>query len=236
MRIADGVLEFAGRADDQVKVRGYRVEPDEVSAVLLRFEGVLACTVRAVRTEERGTELAAYVVPAGAQVTAAAVLDHARAALPEYAVPRYVELIARLPLTRSGKVDVRALRAPRPIRPRPGPASGLSPTERRVLAVWSSVLGEPVTSPTVSFFGAGGSSLLALTLYLRLKETFTEPFLMNDLFRFPTARGFAAFLARGSAPTPQGAAVDAPGRDLNRIATAAARRRLARGRETSTGE
>ncbi|MFC9327332.1 amino acid adenylation domain-containing protein [Kitasatospora sp. NPDC057015] len=236
VRIADGDLLFAGRADDQVKVRGYRVEPDEVAAVLLRHPGVRACTVRAVHTEGAGTELAAYVVPAGAWVTAATVREHARAALPEYAVPHFVELLDRIPLTRNGKVDARALRAPRPIRPRPGPPTALTPAERQVLAVWGTVLGRPVASPTVSFFEAGGSSLLALTLYLKLKGAFREPFVMHDLFRFPTARGFAAFLTGGSTETRPQAPTGTPGRDVNRIATAAARRRLARGREKNTGE
>ncbi|MEU1124608.1 phosphopantetheine-binding protein, partial [Streptomyces sp. NPDC005899] len=123
-----------------------------------------------------------------------------------------------------------------PVRPRPGPPTALTPDERRVLAVWATVLGRPVESPTVSFFEAGGNSLLALTLYLKLKGAFHQPFVMNDLFRFPTARGFAAFLTGGSTearpPAPRGAL----GRDANRIATAAARRRLARGREKNTGE
>ncbi|MGW6741382.1 amino acid adenylation domain-containing protein [Streptomyces sp. NPDC055025] len=236
VRVVDGELAFAGRLDDQVKVRGYRVEPDEVAAVLLRHGGVRACTVQAVHTQGAGTELAAYVVPAGAWVTAATVREHARVELPEYAVPRYVELLDRIPRTPSGKVDARALRAPRPIRPRPGPPTALTPSERRVLAVWGTVLGRPVASPTISFFEAGGSSLLALTLYLKLRAAFEQPFVMHDLFRFPTARGFAAFLTGGSTEARQEAPSGTPGRDVNRIATAAARRRLARGREKNTGE
>ncbi|MFF3751426.1 amino acid adenylation domain-containing protein [Streptomyces sp. NPDC002018] len=236
VRVADGELAFAGRLDDQVKVRGHRVEPDEVAAVLLRHGGVRACSVQAVHTQGAGTELAAYVVPAGAWVTAATVQEHARTELPEYAVPRYVELLDRIPQTPSGKVDARALRAPRPIRPRPGPPTALTPSERRVLAVWATVLGRPVASPTLSFFEAGGSSLLALTLYLKLRATFEQPFVMHDLFRFPTARGFAAFLTGGSTEARQEAPSGTPGRDVNRIATAAARRRLARGREKNTGE
>ncbi|NEE54976.1 hypothetical protein G3M55_61645, partial [Streptomyces sp. SID8455] len=166
-----------------------RVEPDGVAAVLLRHEGIRACVVRAVHTEGRSTELAAYVVPAGTWVTAATVQEHARTALPEYAVPRYVELLDRIPRTRNGKVDAQALRAPRPVRPRPGPPTAVTPAERRVLTVWGAVLGQPVASPTVSFFEAGGTSLLALTLYLKLREAFEQPFVMHDLFRFPTARG-----------------------------------------------
>ncbi|MET8059987.1 amino acid adenylation domain-containing protein [Streptomyces microflavus] len=236
VRVIGGELEYAGRTDDQVKVRGYRVEPDGVAAVLLRHEGIRACVVRAVHTEGRSTELAAYVVPAGTRVTAATVQEHARTALPEYAVPRYVELLDRIPRTRNGKVDAQALRAPRPVRPRPGPPTAVTPAERRVLTVWGAVLGRPVASPTVSFFEAGGTSLLALTLYLKLREAFEQPFVMHDLFRFPSARGFAAFLTGGRTESRQKATTRASGRDADRIATAAARRRLARNPERTTGE
>ncbi|WP_410631015.1 amino acid adenylation domain-containing protein [Amycolatopsis sp. cmx-4-83] len=229
VRVTGRGLEFAGRADRQVKVRGFRVEPDEVAAVLLRHSDVDGCAVRAVDDRDAGTELAAYVVPRTAALTTSAVRDHLAGLLPGYAVPRYVELLDRLPLTASGKLDVRALRPPRTLRPRPAEAHGATPAERRVLTVWADVLGHHVSSPTLSFFEAGGTSLLALPLYLKLRDEFGAAFPLHDLFRYPTARGIARFLTTRSASTSRHG--HGTSDRLDRIALVADRTRTARKRE-----
>jgi amino acid adenylation domain-containing protein len=225
VRVGHGVLEFAGRTDEQVKIRGYRVEPGEVAAVLSRHPGVRDCLVRAVESGRHGSVLAAYVVPTDARTTADQLVLHARATLPDYMLPQHIELLERFPTTPSGKVDVRALRPPRRPRPRPGTLTSATATERRVLAAWSHVLGYRVSSPNVSFFDAGGNSLLLLSLYLNLRQSFDQEFLMHDLFRFPTARSFAGFLDTDHSASSRR---EDPRLDAVSLSAEANRRRLAR--------
>ncbi|MEU3199949.1 amino acid adenylation domain-containing protein [Streptomyces sp. NPDC006996] len=240
VRLGPDGLEFVGRDDDQIKIRGYRVEPAEVAAAILRHPGVSDCVVRVVTTAPEGPRaLAAYVVGREATLTVPQVLKHAEGVLPEYAVPQFVEILERLPLTASGKTDVRALRPPRVVRARPSRAEPVSVREREVLEEWQLVIGAPVLSPTVTFFEAGGTSLLLLSLYLRLRSRFKRDFAMHELFRSPTVREFAAFLDTGAQASHT--ASDPADRDQlpapaprDRIAAAAALRLAARRRDTRT--
>lgn len=246
VRLADGELEFLGRADGQMKIRGHRVEPEELASVLLRHPLVAGCAVTAVPAPAGGSALAAYVVaadaPDGGPLTVEALLEHARAELPGYSVPSYVEFLDRLPLTRSGKLDRSALPAPS-ASPAGEAAASATAAERQLLDTWAEVLGRPVASPTVSFFDAGGTSLLVLPLYLRLLRVLDREFALHDLFRFPTARRFAEFLDASGQNEPTGPA-GAPGttthhRRLNQrtpdqILAAARRSRSARGRESNS--
>ena len=112
---AGGLLEFAGRADGQVKVRGYRVEPGEVEAVLAACPGIAQAVVTAPRDPRGDRQLAAYLVPAAGtppQGLPEAARAHATALLPQYMIPATVTIVDSLPLTASGKVDRAALPAP----------------------------------------------------------------------------------------------------------------------------
>ncbi|KAA5835173.1 amino acid adenylation domain-containing protein [Saccharopolyspora hirsuta] len=184
---ADGVLEFAGRVDDQVKVRGVRIELGEVEAVAREHPECrqIAVVVRGERGRER---LTAYVVgPAGA------VREHLRRSLPDYLVPTsFVELDA-LPLTTSGKLDRKALPAPDEDFAERGRAPR-SPREEILCGLFAEVLGVERVSADDSFFELGGHSLLATRLISRIRVAFEVELSVRAVFESPTAAGLAARL------------------------------------------
>ncbi|QNE17016.1 amino acid adenylation domain-containing protein [Kribbella qitaiheensis] len=164
-----GALEFLGRCDDQVKVRGFRIEPGEVEAALARHEDV-AHAVVVVRGDARSRHLVAFVVPApAATVDTAALRGFAERVLPGYMVPSRIVPLAELPLNRNGKVDRRALpelaaeiprvhRAPR------------TDVERTLAGIWADVLRVPRVGLDDNFFALGGDSILSIQLVSRARR------------------------------------------------------------------
>ncbi|HEX8244080.1 MAG TPA: non-ribosomal peptide synthetase, partial [Longimicrobium sp.] len=167
-------LEFLGRLDGQVKIRGHRTEPGEVEAVLERHPSV-ATAVVAVREDVPGERrLVAYVVPARGTVAdalPAALRTYARGLLPDHMVPAAVVAMETLPLTENGKVDRRALPAPR-LQPTLRGAEPRTETERRLAAMWAEMLGVQRVGTDDRFFEIGGHSLLAVQMTGRLREEF----------------------------------------------------------------
>jgi amino acid adenylation domain-containing protein/thioester reductase-like protein len=191
-RRADGVLEFVGRLDDQVKIRGFRVEPGEISAVLTTHPAVAEAAVVA-QGDDSTRVLAAYVVTDG-RSTPQELLDFLRARLPEYQVPATMTLLDRLPLTASGKLDRDALPSPRPASPAPGGTGSVADT---VAEVWASILPTGHTEPDDDFFDAGGNSLLAVQLVVKVQEKLGiddehNYLLVTSLLNKPTMRTFTA--------------------------------------------
>ncbi|HEX8907261.1 MAG TPA: amino acid adenylation domain-containing protein [Longimicrobiaceae bacterium] len=203
-------LEFLGRTDDQVKVRGFRIEPGEIESLLRRQPGVRDAVV-AVREDGPGDRrLVAYLVPAEGAMSVDAVRAAVRAELPAYMVPSAFVALDALPMTPSGKVDRRALPAPQAGDPA-APAVPLSRRERALAEVWRQVLGTDAVGPDDNFFDLGGNSLLLIRLAARLQEATGVAVTAVELFRFPTVRALAAHLAAGAG----GSAGEAPvsGRD-----------------------
>jgi amino acid adenylation domain-containing protein len=163
-RLADGTLEYLGRVDDQVKVRGNRVEPGEVRAVLATAPGVRDAAVVARTSARRGTHLVGYCL-ADADLDPTALRAHLSASLPEYMMPAFFVRLDRLPVTGNGKLDRTAL--PDPEAARPAGRDGEQPrdeVEATLAAIWTDVLGTPPAGVHEDYFAAGGDSILALRI------------------------------------------------------------------------
>ncbi|MFG2846318.1 amino acid adenylation domain-containing protein [Kitasatospora sp. NPDC048296] len=198
----DGEVLFAGRADQQVKLRGFRIEPGEVEAALTAHPAVaLACAV--VREDRPGDRrLVGYLVPADGERPDLDVLREQLAEdLPEYLVPSTLVRLDALPLTPNGKVDRRALPAPE-ADPRPAGRAPADATELRLCALFAEVLGLPEVGVEDDFFDLGGHSLLATRLVGRLRAALGREVGIRDLFEAPTVAALAERLGRGDSADP----------------------------------
>ncbi|HEX5872595.1 MAG TPA: amino acid adenylation domain-containing protein, partial [Longimicrobium sp.] len=218
---ARGELEFLGRTDEQVKLRGYRIEVGEIEAALLAHPALAQAAV--VLRSEGGGRLAAYLAPAeGARVPAAAELrEHLRGRLPDYMVPSAWVPMDALPMTPNGKVDRKALPAPAAeSRAAARPQSGV---ERRIARVWEEVLGISGVGLDDNFFEIGGHSMLVARMQERLAAELGREMTVVELFQFPTIAALAAHLdAAGAAassaspPKPEAAPAEATERGSSR--------------------
>jgi amino acid adenylation domain-containing protein len=218
---ADGTLEYVGRTDFQVKVRGFRIEPGEVEAALLR-EPEVAEAVVVARGEEADRRLVAYVVPREGHGGAARAL-RARLAerLPGYMVPAAVVELPALPLTPNGKLDRAALPEPEARRPELAGeyVAPRGPLQEALARIWAEVLGLERVGVHDGFFDLGGHSLLAARAHARMCEALGRDVPIVEMFRNATIHRLAAHLAAGG---------DAPAPDARIDARAARRRDAAR--------
>ncbi|PTR23457.1 glutamate racemase [Rhodococcus sp. OK519] len=185
-RRGDGQLEFVARDDNQVQIRGFRVEPGEVEAVLATHPGVDTAVVLA-----HGDGLAAYVHGRTA-LDADDVRRHASERLPRYLVPATVTVLGEVPLTSAGKVHRSAL--PLPALPAPDGTALRGPLQELVGRVAADLLSLPVMGPDSDFFTFGGNSLLAARFASRLRAALDRRVDVRDVFEHPTVAGLAALL------------------------------------------
>ncbi|WP_158617156.1 non-ribosomal peptide synthetase, partial [Corallococcus exercitus] len=199
-RLEDGQVEFMGRADDQVKVRGFRIEPAEVEAVLRAHADVREAAV-VLREDRAGVRrLVAYVVPAaGANPGAAVLRRHLSRSLPEYMVPHAFVALDALPRSAAGKVDRRALPAPDRMRPELGEdyAAPATATERKLASLFAGVVGLDRVGVRDNFFELGGDSILAVQVASRARSAGIA-FEVRQLFQHPNVAELAALIDRES--------------------------------------
>jgi amino acid adenylation domain-containing protein len=192
----DGNIEFLGRIDHQVKVRGFRIEVGEIEAVLGRHPAVREAAVLAASGQREGEDkrLVAYVVPSQGQELAAGDLRRLlQEKLPDYMVPSLFVVLEVLPRTPGGKVDRRALPAPDWSQPEREGAfvAPRTPTEGVLASLWAQVLGVERVGANDNFFELGGHSLLATQVISRLRQAFQVEVSLRALFEAPTVAGLA---------------------------------------------
>ena len=194
--LADGELEFLGRRDHQVKLRGFRIEPGEVEAVLLRHPSVREAVV-VVREDSPGDPRLVAYVGAGEDSggAAAALREHLSRTLPAYMVPAEIVVLPTLPRTPNGKTDRAALPAPAAA-PEPEWVAPETETEVELARVWAEALGVDRVGRGSHFFRMGGHSLLATRVLAEVWERFGVDVPLHRVFEAPTLAGMAGLVDR----------------------------------------
>jgi len=195
--LANGDIEYLGRADTQVKVRGYRIELGEVEVALAEVDGVsqAAVTVREDRPGDK--RLIAYIVPvSGYKITTSSLRSQLALRLPEYMMPSAFVMMDALPRTPSGKTDRRALPKPGSSRPDTGIPfrEAQSETEKQLTAIWSDLLMIDSIGTDDNFFELGGNSLLALQSIAKMQQQHGVDIPVVKLYQFPTILSLLAAL------------------------------------------
>ncbi|MCP3102822.1 amino acid adenylation domain-containing protein [Myxococcus sp. K15C18031901] len=232
--LPDGTLEFLGRVDFQLSIRGQRIEPGEIEASLVQAPGVRAAVVGAVG-EHHERRLVAYVVlgEGVATLDSARLREFLSRRLPEHMVPAIYVVLASLPLTANAKVDRRALPHPDAVaaakstsEPRDGRGGEVGGRVRSLQEALSKVVGEVLgvedVHPDRNFFELGANSVHLIQLHVRIKESLGATIPVVELFGHPTVRALARYLGSVDAPAvnvPASAPVDArvnrgAGRDI----------------------
>ncbi|MFJ6808480.1 amino acid adenylation domain-containing protein [Streptomyces anulatus] len=209
--LPQGMLEFLGREDTQVKIAGHRVELGEIETALSQIPGVRAAVVVAPGTADRQRRLVGYYLSEpGAAPDPAQVRERLTEVLPGHAVPPRLISLDRFPLTSNGKVDRGRLRD-MPVGPEPGrPRRRAGEWERRIAAIWADVLRLDDIAPDDDFFALGGTSLGAMRLTTRLQAEFGVRLGLLDLYQAPTVAAVAQRLAATADAPPSGASGQAP--------------------------
>lgn len=186
----DGNLEFFGRADSQIKIRGFRVELGEIEVALLQHGGVRNCAVL-MKTGASGKRLVAYV---SGEASADELKSYLKTKLPDYMVPGVYVMLPELPLSTNGKVDRRSLPDPTPFKERSvqdGAPETMTAIEELLVDIWTQVLGATQIGVRDNFYDLGGESLLALRIVSRINNYFQTELSVRTLLEHPVLMDFA---------------------------------------------
>ena len=191
----DGTLDYLGRLDHQVKLRGYRIELEEIESVLGSHPSVAHAVVTSRQDRPGDISLVAYVTVRGDRLDDKSLREHLRSRVPDYMVPARFVRLDRMPRTPSGKIDRRALPAPEVEPRREGRAAG-TPMEEEIAAIIGGVLDQDAIPVNESFFDLGGHSLHLLQVQTRMAERFGVSVDIVEFFRHPTVQALAALVER----------------------------------------
>jgi natural product biosynthesis luciferase-like monooxygenase protein len=199
----DGTIDFLGRIDNQIKIRGYRVELGEIEAALLRHADVREAVVVPRESDGVACLVAYYAGTPGLDRKIDELRRQLREMLPDFMVPAHFVRLDALPRTPNGKIDRMAL--PEPSSSDPAEADDVvvtagSPLQQQILAIWRDVLKLRRVGLRDNFFDIGGHSLLAVQAHRRLSAVVGQPLSLTDIFRFPTVEALSAYLGGAGSP------------------------------------
>ena len=201
----DGVIEYLGRLDHQVKVRGFRIETGEIEAALSTHSGVGEAVVIAREDFSGDKQMVAYIVPKNSPPPQEDEMrNHVKGSLPDFMIPSAFVFLESFPLTRNGKLDRKAL--PPPARGRRAADAGFLPPrdnlEFHLTELWRDVLGVNDVGVRDDFFSLGGHSLMAVRLMARIREQYGQAVPLSALFQNPTVERLASILRGQISPPP----------------------------------
>jgi amino acid adenylation domain-containing protein len=204
---SEGTITFLGRADDQVKLRGFRVEPAEIAAALRTLPAVQDAAVLVATSEQGDKELVACLAISQEHsgLNAGVLRQHLRALLPEYLLPARFVLLPALPTTPQGKLDRQALHelaASGGERVQQGYHAPRTPLERVIRATWQEVLQVARIGRHDNFFDLGGHSLALVRVHGELQARLQREIALLDLFHYPTVETLARYLREGASAPP----------------------------------
>jgi acyl carrier protein len=199
-RRPDGLIEFIGRFDAQVKFAGFRIEPGEVASVIRQFPAISDAVVIASKSENRDTRLIAYVASGPAAIDVTALRNFIAGKLPAFMVPQSFVVLPSLPLTSNGKIDRDALPAAIGATSIDATPAPLSLDEGTIAAIWREVLQRDEVGPRDNFFDLGGDSLRLIEVHARLRKELGVKVPITELFEYPTIQAIAQRLRTAESP------------------------------------
>lgn len=194
--LPDGNIEYNGRIDDQIKISGYRIEPGEIESVLLQNPDISQAVVAAKKDEQGNNKLVAYVMSYSAWLHKQQIFLYLKERLPEFMIPAEVVVLARFPLTKNGKVDRVSLLEIKEIR-KPKEEDFKEPsneTEEILANIWMEILGIKRVSINDNFFEIGGSSLLAVKMFSKIRKAWGIKLSLGLLHHAKTIEKIAAIV------------------------------------------
>jgi len=200
--LADGNIEFFGRADDQVKVRGFRIELGEIQSYLLKHENVRDAVLLAKQKENGlGSAIVAYIVPKdkSQEMKAVHLNEYIRGKLPEYMAPSRYVFLDKIPLTPNGKIDRKSLPEPESLSQdiEDGYVAPRTPEEKMLCDVWKGILKVEKVSVHDNFFQLGGDSLIAIRATFKLRSLGMKGDVLKGIFSGKTIAEMAGEMASG---------------------------------------
>ena len=195
----DGRIEFVDRIDEQLKIRGFRVEPAEIQGELLRLPGVKAAHVAGEGTPRGGKRLVAWIVASPGTQAESDILEPLARRLPDYMIPASLVFVDELPLNLNGKIDRSALPSPAGAEgPGRGAIDGFTETEERLADIWQATLGDRPSSRRTSFVSSGGDSLAAVSMMMKISGEFRVFLNHGEFMTDDSLQGIAGLIDRKS--------------------------------------
>lgn len=193
----DGTIEFLGRLDHQVKIRGHRIELGEIESQLYNHSAVREAIVVAREDTPGDQRLVAYLIPSNGKISSDSLKTFLKEKLPEYMIPAHYISLSAFPLTPNGKINRKAFPVPSGEDSQARKKDFILPKgelEIKIAEMWAELLNLKTVGIGDNFFDIGGHSLLAVKLHLKLKQTVDEDLTLIDIFRFPTIKSLIEFM------------------------------------------